>query len=204
MLFADKGLLLLQEQGLGKEGPAGRERRLRANKGADGSAATGLCRVPRAGGGEQPSSPWTSVALPCPDLGEVEWGGSPGNSDGSHQLLSSDHVAMALALGAHSVLTTLREGSRTHCTRKETVALEMKGPAPAVTVGGGNGSGCLEKPACSGRYPVGTGRVSPRAYCQVTVTCWETQGLINGIVQSVAASAGQLGGISWWSRGPRK
>lgn len=37
----------------------------------------------------------------------------------------------------------------------------------------------VEKPACSGGYPVGLGRVSPWAHRQVTVTL--TQRLINGI-----------------------
>lgn len=60
----------------------------------------------------------------------------------------------------------------------------MKGLAPDdLAVSGGEACECLENLACSGRYPAGIGRVSPWAHCQVTVTCWRTQGLINdGIV----------------------
>lgn len=38
------------------------------------------------------------VAPSCLAPRKVEWDGFPGNSDGSHQLLSSDHVLVALGL----------------------------------------------------------------------------------------------------------
>lgn len=89
---------------------------------------------------------------------EVEQHGFPGNSDGSGQLLSSQHALSTLGLRAHSVLiTTLRGGCQEPILQARKLRHQKQKGWPQMTqaVSGVVEFECLEKPACSGGYPVG-------------------------------------------------